>query len=64
VSTDDLLAARVKAFQAALKAGGKLPALATAKAAQPPSDALEARARVVEGRLAESYAKRRLARPP
>jgi hypothetical protein len=63
VSTDDLLAARVRAFQAALGAGGKLPALAPAKATRPPLDALAARARAVEDRLAEAYAKRRLARP-
>jgi hypothetical protein len=60
----DLLQARVKAFQAALEAEGKLPALATAKATRPPPDALEARARAVRARLAEAYAKRRLARPP
>jgi hypothetical protein len=62
VSATDLLQARVRAFQAALEVGGKLPALA-AKATRPPSDALEARAKAVQARLAEAYAKRRLARP-
>jgi hypothetical protein len=61
VSATDLLQARVRAFQAALEVGGKLPALA-AKATRPPSDALEA-AKAVQARLAEAYAKRRLARP-
>jgi hypothetical protein len=60
LSEDDLLAARVRAFQAGLLApGGQQPRRAPEDAPRMPLDALKTRVKAVEARLAEAYQARR-----